>query len=163
MESRKEIAEILYKSAFKFFKLFSHRTTSITFREVHLTPELRVDILNISYDEKVVIIELKTCRADFVGDSKWKKYLNYCDRFMFMCPDGVIKPEELPNNIGLVYVYLNKDKKEPFIKIIRKPQKLKPIKLNSAWFKYTFKKLAFKKFAIFNNKLISVGVDNFFN
>ena len=52
--------------------------------------------------------EIKTSRSDFLSDKKWeKKYLPLCDRFYFVCPDGMIKPEELPDEAGLIYVFKN--------------------------------------------------------
>lgn len=48
--------------------------------------------------------EVKVSRSDFTGDSKWANYLNYCHRFYFACPAGLIKPEELPDEVGLVWV-----------------------------------------------------------
>ena len=36
-------------------------------------------------------------------DDKWHNYLPLCHRFNFVCPTGLIKPDELPNEIGLIY------------------------------------------------------------
>jgi len=49
--------------------------------------------------------EIKVSRSDFLGDDKWEEYLPYCEYFFFACPKGMIKPDELPDGIGLVYVY----------------------------------------------------------
>ena len=66
---------------------------------------IRFDVVDVNRRErKVKIFEIKTSRSDFLGDDKWEKYLKYCDYFAFVCPEGVIKPDELPENIGLVYV-----------------------------------------------------------
>lgn len=52
--------------------------------------------------------EIKTSRSDFLSDKKWKrKYLPLCDRFYFVCPDKIIKPEDLPAQAGLLYVFKN--------------------------------------------------------
>lgn len=48
--------------------------------------------------------EIKVNRNDFLSDRKWRRYLNFCDQFYFICPTGVIKPEELPAEAGLRYV-----------------------------------------------------------
>lgn len=48
--------------------------------------------------------EIKVSRADFLGDNKWQAYLDYCNDFYFVCPAGVIRPEELPAEAGLLYV-----------------------------------------------------------
>lgn len=47
--------------------------------------------------------EIKVSRQDFLNDNKWHGYLNYCHRFSFVCPTGLIAPEELPDEIGLIY------------------------------------------------------------
>ncbi len=51
-----------------------------------------------------VAYEIKVSRSDFINDNKWHRYLDYCNQFYFVCPAGVIKPEELPEEAGLMYV-----------------------------------------------------------
>jgi len=48
--------------------------------------------------------EVKVSRSDFKNDEKWEGYLPYCHHFYFVCPSGLILPEELPQNIGLMYL-----------------------------------------------------------
>lgn len=48
--------------------------------------------------------EIKTNRADFLRDEKWVDYLQYCHKFYFACPVGVIKKEDLQSRVSLVYV-----------------------------------------------------------
>jgi hypothetical protein len=48
--------------------------------------------------------EIKVSRADFMQDEKWPGYLEYCHRFYFACPSGLIKPEELDDRVGLVWI-----------------------------------------------------------
>lgn len=52
----------------------------------------------------VIGYEIKVSRNDFLGDEKWRGYLDYCNEFYFVCPADVIKPEELPDDTGLLYV-----------------------------------------------------------
>jgi hypothetical protein len=47
--------------------------------------------------------EIKVDRGDFVRDNKWVHYLQYCHKFYFVCPKDLIKPEELPAEVGLMY------------------------------------------------------------
>lgn len=47
--------------------------------------------------------EIKVDRGDFVRDSKWIHYLQYCHKFYFVCPRDLIKPDELPSEVGLMY------------------------------------------------------------
>lgn len=53
--------------------------------------------------------EVKVDRGDFMRDQKWPGYLQYCHQFYFACPAGLIKPEELPNEVGLIYYNPEKD------------------------------------------------------
>ncbi len=47
--------------------------------------------------------EVKVSRSDFLRDEKWRGYLPMCNEFYFVCPPGVIKPEEVPEPAGLLY------------------------------------------------------------
>lgn len=53
--------------------------------------------------------EIKVSRSDFLGDDKWRGYLQYCNQFSFVCPKGLIELDELPEDIGLVYYNQEKD------------------------------------------------------
>lgn len=159
--TRADIASILYKASFKFFSIYSDYKTSISFKEVHLTDKLRVDVFSISVLDKVTILEMKSCREDFEADKKWKKYMDYCDNFFFICPTNVIKPDELPDWVGLIYVNLtNKD--DPYIKVIKSARKLKPKYINNGWLKYIYKKIAFRKLAFLGGALIELKDENMF-
>ena len=46
--------------------------------------------------------EIKVNRQDFLRDEKWKGYLSMCHEFYFVAPKGVIEPDELPPEAGLV-------------------------------------------------------------
>ena len=48
--------------------------------------------------------EIKVSRSDFMSDEKWPGYLDYCHRLYFACPRGMIQPEELSPEVGLVWV-----------------------------------------------------------
>lgn len=47
--------------------------------------------------------EVKVSRSDFLRDNKWQGYLPLCHRFYFACPTGLIQPDELPEEVGLVW------------------------------------------------------------
>lgn len=47
--------------------------------------------------------EIKVSRSDFLGDDKWQSYLKYCSDFYFVCPSGLIQPNELPGEVGLLW------------------------------------------------------------
>lgn len=48
--------------------------------------------------------EVKVSRSDFLQDRKWDMYLPLCNELSFVCPTGLIKPEECPEPVGLLYV-----------------------------------------------------------
>lgn len=57
-----------------------------------------------SYTKPCIIgYEIKVSRNDFKQDNKWHLYLQYCNEFFFVVPTGLIKKEELPDNVGLIY------------------------------------------------------------
>jgi hypothetical protein len=43
----------------------------------------RADLAALDRAGTIVLVEVKSCRADFVTDRKWQAYLDYCDRFYF--------------------------------------------------------------------------------
>lgn len=51
--------------------------------------------------------EIKVSRQDFLGDDKWRGYLKYCHEFYFVCPPGIIQPQELDDGIGLLVCSAN--------------------------------------------------------
>lgn len=51
--------------------------------------------------------EVKVSRSDFIGDNKWQSYLPYCNELYFVCPHGLIVPEEVPDPCGLIYASKN--------------------------------------------------------
>lgn len=66
--------------------------------------------------------EIKVSRSDFLQDAKWHLYLQYCNEFYFVVPNGLISKDEIPENVGLIYFYpesnkLKKRKKAMYRKI----------------------------------------------
>ena len=47
--------------------------------------------------------EIKASRGDFLRDDKWQRYTAFCSDFYFVCPRELIQPEELPQDIGLLW------------------------------------------------------------
>jgi len=52
----------------------------------------------------IIGYEIKVARSDFMQDNKWQSYLPYCNQFYFVCPSKVIMPEEVGDQVGLMYV-----------------------------------------------------------
>jgi len=59
--------------------------------------------------------EFKVSRSDFLSDQKprhrygpmtpkWKAYLTYCNLFAWVCPEGLIKSEEVEPPAGLIWI-----------------------------------------------------------
>ena len=46
----------------------------------------RADLMGVDPKGRIVIVEIKTARADLLGDSKWPDYLDFCDRFYWGLP-----------------------------------------------------------------------------
>jgi hypothetical protein len=51
--------------------------------EVVLPNGRRADVIGFNSDKKIVVIEAKASKSDFLNDKKWKEYLVYCDEFYF--------------------------------------------------------------------------------
>lgn len=60
--------------------------------------------------------EIKITRHDFIRDDKWPRYKQYCNFLYFVCPQGLIKKDEVSEDVGLKYY-------NPETKIIRTVKK----------------------------------------
>ncbi len=56
----------------------------ITSNEIVLDNNKRVDIAGFNKYNNMIIIEAKASMQDFLQDTKWKEYLNYCNQFYFI-------------------------------------------------------------------------------
>lgn len=54
--------------------------------EMSLRNNRRADLMGIDGKGRIVIVEIKTARADLLGDNKWPDYLEFCDRFYWGVP-----------------------------------------------------------------------------
>lgn len=73
----------------------------------HTASHLRMDAWSMkrSWTNPLSIgYEIKVSRQDFLNDQKWHNYLQYCNEFYFICPFGLIGKDELPAEVGLLYV-----------------------------------------------------------
>lgn len=68
--------------------------------------KLRADVLAMAFKGYIVIVETKSCVADFVSDSKCKRYMKFCNQFYFaFTPDVWAKLEprvEFPPTVGVM-------------------------------------------------------------
>lgn len=61
----------------------------------------RVDVMALGPKGEIWVIECKSSRADFMSDSKWEGYLDWCDRF-FWAVDQDFPTDLLPVDTGLI-------------------------------------------------------------
>jgi hypothetical protein len=58
----------------------------------------RADLAALDRAGTIALVEVKSCRADFLADRKWPEYVGYCDRFYFAVardfPLAVLPPAE---------------------------------------------------------------------
>lgn len=65
------------------------------------TRGLRVDVMGLGPKGEIWVVECKSSRADFMGDGKWRGYLDWCDRY-FWAVDTDFPTELLPDETGLI-------------------------------------------------------------
>lgn len=61
----------------------------------------RADVFAIDRRGGILIVEVKSCLADFRADGKWPAYLASCDAFAFAVPQG-FPHSVLPEEAGLI-------------------------------------------------------------
>ncbi|HVL71613.1 MAG TPA: MmcB family DNA repair protein [Beijerinckiaceae bacterium] len=72
-----------------------------TLPEFTLANGRRADVIALSGDGRITIVEIKSSVADFRADGKWPDYRDFCDRFCFAVPETV-PVEILPATAGLI-------------------------------------------------------------
>lgn len=74
---------------------------AVTVTELTLASGRRADIVALSRDGILTIIEVKSSIADFRADRKWTEYRLFCDRFYFAIPQTV-PVDIMPEDSGLI-------------------------------------------------------------
>ena len=69
--------------------------------ELPLGTGRRADLVGVSKQGEVWIVEIKSSVPDFRADMKWPLYRNHCDRLFFAAPDDM-DHSVLPENAGLI-------------------------------------------------------------
>lgn len=72
-----------------------------TIEEMVLPDGRRADLVALSADGAIEIVEIKSCTADFRADRKWRHYFDYCDRLYFAL-DQHTPLEIVPEEAGLI-------------------------------------------------------------
>jgi hypothetical protein len=75
--------------------------------EMPLRNGRRADLMGVDPKGCIVIVEIKTARADLLGDGKWPDYLDFCDRFFWGLPPELDRtcldaPEFRPERCGVI-------------------------------------------------------------
>lgn len=76
--------------------------------------------------------EIKIHRGDFLQDEKWQNYLDFCNEFYFVCPTNLIQKDELPAEVGLMYV----SKTGTMLYTKKKAQRRLNVKIPNSIFRY---------------------------
>ena len=69
--------------------------------EFKLANGRRADIVGVDRKGRIIMVEVKSCRADFEVDQKWTDYVGFCDAFYFAV-DANFPVELLPVDQGLI-------------------------------------------------------------
>lgn len=69
--------------------------------EVPLANGRRADVMALSPQGEIWIVETKSCLADYACDEKWPDYIEYCDRFFFGVTEDFPR-DQIPSEAGLI-------------------------------------------------------------
>ncbi len=72
-----------------------------TITELPLSNGKRADIVAVTREGIVIIVEIKSSITDFRADTKWLTYREHCDRFYFAAPE-IVPTSIFPENAGLI-------------------------------------------------------------
>ncbi len=95
--ARPDVTQLLARGVTRL--LLDHALSPVL--EVPLANGRRADIMALTGNGEIWIVETKSCLADYACDSKWPDYLEYCDRFFF----GVTETfplDLIPQECGLI-------------------------------------------------------------
>lgn len=73
----------------------------VTLNEVPLANNRRADIMGLSRKGEILIVEVKSCLADFTSDGKWPEYAPYCNAFYFAVNEA-FPHQHIPPSAGLI-------------------------------------------------------------
>ncbi|MDF1802695.1 MmcB family DNA repair protein [Thalassovita sp.] len=97
MDDRLQSGQLLARGVSRH--LYSYGFVSI--EEFIPTRGLRVDVMGLGPKGEIWVVECKSSRADFQSDSKWRGYLDWCDRY-FWAVDAEFPTDVLPDQTGVI-------------------------------------------------------------
>lgn len=111
----------------KFLAIEECKTGSTWFQ--YRCPRLDMWVMARSWAHpRFIGYEVKISRSDFLNDTKWTDYLDYCTEFYFVAPPNVIEITEVPEQAGLLVATKNckrlLTKKKAPVRNIEIPQSL---------------------------------------
>ncbi len=86
--------------------------------------------------------EIKMTRSDFLSDKKWVNYLTYVNLFYFATLPGIIKPSELPSEVGLLE--LSDDGLNPGLTMVKRAKSLQPVFVRQTFGEHLVTKILIK-------------------
>lgn len=76
----------------------------------YLLGDFEQDVISVSKSGMVYEFEVKISRSDFKADAKKRKHIYYPENitqspnyFSYVCPEGLISPDEINKGVGLYY------------------------------------------------------------
>lgn len=79
--------------------LAGHGCATVT--ELTLASGRRADVMALTREGCLWIVEIKSCAADYRSDAKWWEYRDFCDRLFFAVPVD-FPAEMLPEETGII-------------------------------------------------------------
>ena len=65
----------------------------------------RIDAVIVDvHRRRVRGFEVKVTRSDFLHDTKWTDYAEFCSTLAIVCPEGLIDPSEVGDPFGVLYM-----------------------------------------------------------
>lgn len=96
-EGRSEITRAVARGARRYLRACGFAVIG----ELPLPNGRRADLVALSSDGALRIVEIKSGYDDFRADAKWKFYCDYCDRFYFAIPTA-LDMAVFPVDTGLI-------------------------------------------------------------
>lgn len=93
---REESARLVTRGARRYLRAAGFSVLA----ELPLPGGRRADLVALSQDGVLRIVEVKSSLADFRADRKWMDYRHHCDRFYFAAPSDLA--DAFPADAGLI-------------------------------------------------------------
>ena len=92
-----DAAAALQRGVCRTLRAYGHSVIT----ELPLANGRRADVVGLSGSGDIMIVEIKSCLADYRTDGKWHEYLDFCDRLYFAV-SADFPNEVIPEHAGLI-------------------------------------------------------------